>query len=118
MTTSLIGGGCSKEQRDTDLLTAHFWKVEKFIENGVDVTQTCDEDDRLFFYEGGSYDYFYGDTHCGPSEPSMFTGSWTLNKEELIMVNPAGAVTWSITTLTADALVITAAGATIFLIKE
>lgn len=118
MTASVIGGGCSKEQRNINLLTAHFWKVEKFIENGADVTNTCDQDDQIIFYEGGNYDYLYGDSHCSPSEPALFSGTWTLDKNELNMVNPTGVVTWSISTLTADALVITAGGTTIFLSKD
>lgn len=93
-----------------ELITGHGWKLNKFYEDGIDVTNTyfsaC-EIDNIFTYKT---DYTYvideGPSKCLPTDPQIIeTGTWAFaNNQNILVYEPglAGETSVNITQLDAN----------------
>jgi len=116
---ALLFWGCGKDDgannttsplTRTELLTGHGWRLNKFYENGIDVTSayfSACEIDNIYTY---NTDYTYlideGPSKCLPNDPQIVeTGTWAFaNNQNMLVYDPglAGEASVNITQLDAN----------------
>lgn len=117
----LLISACSKDDNSNSnatpasnltLLTSHGWRLNKFVENGVDITSAgfdpCELDNIFTYNADYSYVIDEGPSKCLPSNPQIIeTGEWALANNQNILVFEPGTpseYSYSIIKLTSTAL--------------
>lgn len=102
----LLFSSCSKEKKQNKLITGHVWKIESLISGGVDITSSCNNDDRWIFSDSGTFEWDAGSVLCSASSASSVYGTWDILKDDeiTIQINGSSEQTGTLS-LTEDAMI-------------
>ncbi|MFM2208187.1 MAG: hypothetical protein RL213_2162 [Bacteroidota bacterium] len=89
---------CKKDETTspskTELISAHPWRMNAILFNGIDIfpsTDSCDWDNKYTFTTGGVYTEDAGPWKCDPADPQIVeTSTWAFSNNENTITFAAG----------------------------